>query len=88
MHWSRWGDPAEAGPLAESARALVDAFLGTTDTPAVDPAQVRLSEPLSEDLLGELRGIVGEGHVLTDHETRLHRTAWQVHARPAPAPRG
>jgi alkyldihydroxyacetonephosphate synthase len=74
MHWSRWGDPAEAGPLPESARALVDAFLGTRDTPAVDPAQVRLSEPLAEDLLGELRGIVGEGHVLTDHETRLHRT--------------
>ena len=74
MHWSRWGDPAEAGPLPESARALVDAFLGTTETPAVDPAQVRLSDPLAEDLLGELRGIVGEGNVLTDHETRLHRT--------------
>jgi alkyldihydroxyacetonephosphate synthase len=74
MHWSRWGDPAEAGPLPASAHALVDAFLGTTDTPAVDPSEVRLSEPLAEDLLAELRGIVGEGHVLTDHETRLHRT--------------
>jgi alkyldihydroxyacetonephosphate synthase len=74
MHWSRWGDPAEAGPLAASAHALVDAFLGTSDTPAVDPSEVRLSEPLAESLLAELRGIVGEGHVLTDHETRLHRT--------------
>src|SRR6195952_118490 len=74
MHWSRWGDPAGAGPLPESARALVDAFLGTTDTPAVSPEEVRLSEPLAEDLLAELRGLVGEEHVLTDHDTRLHRT--------------
>src|SRR3954468_7102388 len=74
MHWSRWGDPAEAGPLPESARALVDAFIGTRDTPAVAPGDVRLSEPLSDDLLAELRGILGEEHVLTDHDTRLHRT--------------
>src|SRR6476659_5943487 len=74
MHWSRWGDPAQAGPLPESAFALVDAFIGTSDTPAVDPADVRLSEPLAADLLEELAGIVGAEHVLTDHETRLHRT--------------
>jgi alkyldihydroxyacetonephosphate synthase len=74
MHWARWGDPAEAGPLSESAHALVDAYLGTTDTPAVEPEAVRLSEPLADDLLGQLRGIVGDQHVLTDHESRLHRT--------------
>jgi alkyldihydroxyacetonephosphate synthase len=74
MHWSRWGDPAQAGPLSESAFALVDAFIGTTDTPAVDPADVRLSDPLRQELLEELGGIVGAEHVLTDHETRLHRT--------------
>lgn len=74
MHWSRWGDPAQAGPLPESAFALVDAFLGTTDTPAVAPEDVRLSEPLDGALVAELAGIVGEEHVLTDHETRLHRT--------------
>ena len=74
MHWSRWGDPDEAGPLSESARGLVDAFLGTTETPSVAPEAVRLSEPLAEDLLVELRGLVGEQHVLTDHDTRLHRT--------------
>jgi alkyldihydroxyacetonephosphate synthase len=74
MHWSRWGDPDEAGPLSESARGLVDAFLGTTETPAVSPGEVRLSDPLAEDLLAELRGIVGEEHVLTDHDARLHRT--------------
>ena len=74
MHWSRWGDPAEAGPLSESAFALVDAFIGTSETPAVDPAEVRLSEPLGQELLAGLEEIVGAEHVLTDHETRLHRT--------------
>jgi alkyldihydroxyacetonephosphate synthase len=74
MHWSRWGDPAKATALSQSALELVDAFLGTTDTPAVDPADVRLSEPLAEHLLDELCGIVGADHVRTDHETRLHRT--------------
>ena len=74
MHWSRWGDPAEAGPLSESAHAMVDAFLGTTETPAVDPADVRLTDPLAQELLDELADIVGAEHVLTDHETRLHRT--------------
>ena len=39
MHWSRWGDPAQAAPLSESAFALVDAFIGTSETPAVDPAE-------------------------------------------------
>src|SRR4051812_9134245 len=74
MHWARWGDPAQAGPLRESALALVDAFLGTRDTPAVDPAAVRLSAPLDEALVAELAEIVGAEHVLLDHETRLHRT--------------
>jgi len=74
MHWSRWGDPAQASPLSESAFGLVDAFIGTTDTPAVDPSAVRLSAVLGDQLLDELVGIVGEEHVLTDHETRLHRT--------------
>ena len=74
MHWSRWGDPAQAGPLPETAFALVDAFLGTADTPAVAPEEVRLSEPLAADLVAELVAIVGDGHVLVDHETRLHRT--------------
>jgi len=74
MHWSRWGDPAQAGPLTESAFALVDAFLGTSQTPAVSPEDVRLSDPLDADLLAELAAIVGQEHVLTDRETRLHRT--------------
>lgn len=74
MHWSRWGDPAQAGPLSESAHALVDAFLGTADTPAVAPDDVRLSDPLDDVLVAELVELVGPDHVLLDHETRLHRT--------------
>ncbi len=74
MHWSRWGDPAQAGPLPESAFALVDAFIGTRETPAVDEADVQLSTPLADDLLAELAEIVGADQVLTDHTTRLHRT--------------
>ncbi len=52
MHWSRWGDPAEATALSQSAFELVDAFIGTTDNPAVDPADVRLSEPLGRGPAG------------------------------------
>jgi alkyldihydroxyacetonephosphate synthase len=74
MHWSRWGDPAQAGPLAENARGLVEAFLGIGDTPAVAPEDVRLSEPLASELVDELAALVGAEHVLTDHDTRLHRT--------------
>jgi len=74
MHWSRWGDPDQAGPLAESARSLVDAFIGTADTPAVDLADVRLSDPLDATLVAELEALVGPDHVLTDHDTRVLRT--------------
>ena len=34
MHPQRWGDPAEAQPLPDTVRGLVDAFVGTRDTPA------------------------------------------------------
>src|SRR5690349_15787380 len=74
MHWSRWGDPAHAGPLAESAFALVDTFIGTHETPAVDPGDVTLSDPLDGALVAELAGIVGAEHVLLDHQSRLERT--------------
>jgi alkyldihydroxyacetonephosphate synthase len=74
MHWSRWGDPDKAAALPGETRALVDAFLGTTDTPAVAPADVRLSPPLDDQLVTELAAIVGRAQVLTDHDTRLLRT--------------
>ena len=74
MHWSRWGDPAAAAPLAEPARALVDAFLGTRETPSVSSDEVRLSDPLATELVDSLGAVVGPAYVLTDHDSRLHRT--------------
>lgn len=74
MHWSRWGDPGRAAPLPAAARELVDAFLGTRETPAVDPAAVRLSAPLATDLVTELAALVGSEHVHLDHDSRLLRT--------------
>lgn len=75
MHWARWGDPAEAGPLPEAAAGLVDAAFGTADTPAVDLAEVTVPEVrLTAALLADLRDLVGEEHVRTDHETRVRHT--------------
>lgn len=74
MHWSRWGDPAKAGPLPESARELVDAFLGTAETPAVEPDEVRLADELAWNLVTELGELLGAEHVRTDREARLHHT--------------
>ena len=87
MHWSRWGDPAEAGPLSESAFALVDAFIGTSETPAVDPADVRLSEPLAARparRAGRHRRGRARAH-RPRHPAAPHPR--QVDARPAQAPR-
>jgi alkyldihydroxyacetonephosphate synthase len=74
MHWSRWGDPEQAGPLTESAFGLVDAFIGTSETRSVELPAVRLSEALPADLVAELAGIVGADQVLTDHDSRVLRT--------------
>jgi alkyldihydroxyacetonephosphate synthase len=73
MHPQRWGDPAEAEALPDSVRELVDAFVGTRDTPAVDA--VTLPAPgLPADVLADLRAAVGEGAVLLDDEVRRLRT--------------
>ncbi|HSX66843.1 FAD-binding oxidoreductase [Nocardioides sp.] len=73
MHPQRWGNPAEASSLPDSVRALVDAFVGTRDTPAV--SEVALPAPgLSGHVLGALRSALGDEAVLTDDETRRLRT--------------
>lgn len=74
MHWSRWGDPAEAGSVSESVRGLIDLFLGSSETPGVSAEQVTLSPPLGADLVAELAEIVGEPNVSVSHEDRLVRT--------------
>ena len=76
MHWARWGDPAEAAPLPEAARGLVEmAFGPATEHPTTPLDQVRLPAPgLAEDLLAGLRDLVGGAHVHLDHETRVRHT--------------
>ena len=76
MHWARWGDPAEAAPLPEAARGLVELAFGPADGRSTTPlAEVRLPAPgLDPGLLDDLRGLVGAEHVHTDHETRVRHT--------------
>lgn len=76
MHWARWGDPAKATALPESARGLIEMFVGAIEQrPAVALQEVVLPEVgLSDQLLDGLRGVVGADHVHTDVETRIRRT--------------
>ena len=74
MHWSRWGDPGHAAPLPEAAAALIDAVFGTNEQPTVELADVTLPEPLNPELTTELRALLGEQQVRTDHETRVRHT--------------
>ncbi len=73
MHPQRWGDPAAAEALDDSVRGLVDAVIGTHDTPAV--SEVQLPTPgLADGQLEALRAVVGNAAVLTDALTRRQRT--------------
>jgi alkyldihydroxyacetonephosphate synthase len=75
MHWARWGDPAEAGPLPDAARSLVElAFGPAVEQPTVPLADVRLPPALEAALAAELADLVGADHVHTDHETRVRHT--------------
>ncbi|NYE36450.1 alkyldihydroxyacetonephosphate synthase [Nocardioides cavernae] len=73
MHPSRWGDPAAAAELPESALALVDLAFGLQDRPAVAVAHPP-EGGLAPALVDELRGLVGGEHVLVDDQTRALRT--------------
>jgi alkyldihydroxyacetonephosphate synthase len=73
MHPQRWGDPASATDLPDSARGLIEMAFGLTETPAA--ADVTLPAPaLTDELLASLRAVVGDEHVLTDDDTRRLRT--------------
>ena len=73
MHPSRWGDPALAGPLPDSARGLVELAFGLADRTAL--AEPALPESgLADDLVVALRAVVGDEFVLTDDATRRLRT--------------
>lgn len=73
MHPQRWGDPAAATELPESARGLVELAFGLSETPAAPPAPLPPSA-LDPALLEDLRSALGSEHVLTDDETRRLRT--------------
>lgn len=75
MHWARWGDPARASALPDTARALVDAALGAHDRPTVELDEVRLpAVDLPAHLLDELADLVGGEHVHVDRESRIRHT--------------
>ncbi len=74
MHPQRWGDPAAAAPLPDSARGLVALAFGSVEpTPAVTEVSVPPSA-LDPVLLDDLRRLLGDGHVLTDDASRRLRT--------------
>ncbi|HSU01623.1 MAG TPA: FAD-binding oxidoreductase, partial [Nocardioides sp.] len=73
MHPQRWGDPAGATVLPETARGLVELAFGLRDTPATTDA-VPPPSVLAPALLDGLRAIVGADHVLVDDATRVLRT--------------
>lgn len=73
MHPQRWGDPAAATDLPESALGLVELAFGRQDRPATSGATPPASA-LPASLLEGLREIVGSEHVLVDDATRALRT--------------
>jgi alkyldihydroxyacetonephosphate synthase len=73
MHPQRWGDPAAAADLPETALGLVELAFGRQDRPALEGATPPASA-LDPRLLDGLRELVGAEHVLTDDATRILRT--------------
>lgn len=73
MHPQRWGDPAREAELPEGSRGLVELVFGVRETPALSQVHPPASTA-TEELLSELRGIVGDAHVLVDDAARVART--------------
>jgi alkyldihydroxyacetonephosphate synthase len=77
MLWSGWGDPAKAAPLPEPMVALLRDMLGVrpAEAPPARLAELAVPEPrLSGADLTALAGIVGDGNVRADAESRIRRT--------------
>ncbi len=73
MHPQRWGDPAAATSLPETARGLVDLVFGVSERPARDHVEVPASQ-LRDTAHAALVDLLGAEHVLTDDATRRGRT--------------
>ena len=73
MHPQRWGDPAAATSLPETARGLIELAFGIDEQPAVagatPPAPV-----IGAAALAALEAVVGADQVLVDDTTRALRT--------------
>jgi alkyldihydroxyacetonephosphate synthase len=76
MKWNAWGDPAEAKPLSESIRSLLEQALGiqSSTTADLEPEQVRLRpSALSTADREGLAAIVGTEYCSVDDRARLLR---------------
>jgi alkyldihydroxyacetonephosphate synthase len=75
MLWSGWGDPAEAVALPESTLALLRTAFGARESrlPVAEPDAIALPPSRLAGHAG-LAEIVGDEHVLIDHDTRLRHT--------------
>jgi alkyldihydroxyacetonephosphate synthase len=75
MHPTRWGDPARATALPETARGLVELAFPTDDRTVADDAAVSLSPmALAADVLAAFAEVLGSDQVLTDDTSRRLRT--------------
>ena len=74
MHPTRWGDPARAAALPDTARALVELVFPVTDRRVADGPVALPARGLSDQILGDVAAVVGSEHVLTDDESRRLRT--------------
>jgi len=75
MHPTRWGDPARAQALPETARGLVEMVFPVSDRTVDEEAAPTLpTSTLSAEVLAAFAAVVGDQQVLTDDETRRLRT--------------
>nr|WP_090277823.1 FAD-binding oxidoreductase [Mycolicibacterium komanii]CRL72839.1 FAD/FMN-dependent dehydrogenase [Mycolicibacterium komanii] len=76
MKWNAWGDPAEAKPLSDGIRALLEQALGVEASAReeLQAEQVRLRpSALTDEDRDALAAIVGPGHCRADDQGRLLR---------------
>lgn len=76
MKWNAWGDPAEAKPLSDGIKALLEQALDVTPSAdsEIEAEQVRLlPSALSDEDKDALTGIVGPDYCRADDHGRLLR---------------